>query len=239
MRHIIGNLAQAAVRGPDPTVPAHLAETSSATGATALSCVAPTTLEPPGDAVGPAGAVPQKCNIPPNPFSGNSTTSIQALWKEYTVGISGQPSIRQLELDHGDKWKYWDRKNEELVFDPDKDHVSGKITRLSTESVGFRKNPLKSRRQWQDSWYKFRCVINRLILYAEVLGVDMSEVDSGHAACRILEEEMAKSGKSNLKDFSETFLRSKETKALKKDKELHNRLKDILNDLNNVAATPP
>ncbi len=181
-------------------------------------------------------AVSQKCQIPANPFSGKCATNIQGLWSEYTMGSNGQPSIRQLEHDHGDSWKFWNRKNEELVFDT----VEGKILRLSTDPIGFKKNPLKTKNQWQDCWYKFSCVINRLKLYEEVLmgpDMQMSQVDAGQMACRILEREMAKSELRTLKKFSEAHLRATITSALKVDTQLPEKLKKLLKELDNVTAT--
>jgi hypothetical protein len=157
------------------------------------------------------------------------------------VGINGQPSIRQLELDHGTSWKYWDKNNEQLVFDPDKD-PKGRILRLSTDPVGFKKSPSKTRKQWHNSWYRFRLVIDRLNLYAQVLmgpEMNMSEEDAGRTACLILQREMAKSEKRNLKDFSETNLRKHQTEALKalQGGELQEQLKEVMNAMENITTT--
>jgi hypothetical protein len=186
-------------------------------------------LENPGVETEPAPAVAQKCRIPTNPFSGKCTTTIRELWTEYTVGIHGQPSIRQLEHDHGASWRFWDRKPVELVLDSKKN-----ILRLPTDPVGRTKEPLKDRNKWKDAWYKYQLVIRRLKLYSEVLmGPDfqMSGADADETACQILEKEMATSGIKGLKAFSETHLRAGGTTALKTDKELPETLKKLMNEL--------
>jgi hypothetical protein len=93
--------------------------------------------------------------------------------------------------------------------------------------------PLKTRNQWQDSWYKYSLVINRLKVYAKVLmgpEMQMSQLIADETACRILEREMANSGIRYLKQFAEKHLRAGNTNVLMKDPKLAETLRELANE---------
>ena len=171
---------------------------------------------------------PQKCRIPVNPFSGKITT-ITTMLKEYTEGLEGQPSLKQLYNDHGEGWMFWRVNCNLLCTDRE-----GKILRLKSEPPTVKKTPLRNKKSWGDAWNISSRLYRMHDLYVEVLRdqCGFSERDAATFACRILEKEKANSGLS-LKMFIEDHCKVAKLKELKKVKDsvLQPRLTQQMHEL--------